>query len=75
MGKVRTPISHKWYYSPAISCGTDADRCQGYSERGSIHEGCFALVEGDYTDEEKFTVIALGHPPCERRDIALCVEF
>jgi len=40
---------------------------------GLFTEGCFALVEGDYTDEEKFTVIALGHPPCERRDIALSV--
>lgn len=42
---------------------------------GLFTEGCFALVEGDYTDEEKLTVIALGHPPCERRDVALYVRF
>ncbi|PAV20866.1 epsilon DNA polymerase [Pyrrhoderma noxium] len=37
---------------------------------GFFTEGCFALVEGDYTEEETLTVIAIGHPPCERREVA-----
>ncbi|KAH8113232.1 epsilon DNA polymerase [Phellopilus nigrolimitatus] len=37
---------------------------------GFFTEGCFALVEGDYTEEETLSVIAIGHPPCERREIA-----
>ncbi|KLO18036.1 epsilon DNA polymerase [Schizopora paradoxa] len=45
----------------------------GIPSEGLFTEGCFALVEGDYTDEEKLTVIALGHPPCERRDAALSI--
>ncbi|KAL6309658.1 epsilon DNA polymerase [Sparassis latifolia] len=37
---------------------------------GLFTEGCFALVEGDYTEDATFVVIAIGHPPCERRDTA-----
>lgn len=37
---------------------------------GFFTEGCFALIEGDYTEEETLTVIAIGHPPCERREVA-----
>ncbi|EJD01129.1 epsilon DNA polymerase [Fomitiporia mediterranea MF3/22] len=37
---------------------------------GFFTEGCFALVEGDYTEEETLTVIAIGHPPCERREVS-----
>lgn len=28
------------------------------------------LVEGDYNDEETLAVIAIGHPPSERRTAA-----
>ncbi|KZS98045.1 DNA polymerase epsilon subunit B [Sistotremastrum niveocremeum HHB9708] len=41
---------------------------------GFFTEGCFALVEGTYTDEETFIVKVLGHPPCERRDAARSVH-
>jgi len=37
---------------------------------GLFTEGCFALVEGDYTEDETLVVIAIGHPPCESRDTA-----
>ncbi|KAG8960600.1 DNA-directed DNA polymerase epsilon, subunit B [Tulasnella sp. 419] len=37
---------------------------------GLFTEGCFVLVEGDYTEEEILQVIAMGHPPSERREVA-----
>jgi DNA polymerase epsilon subunit 2 len=37
---------------------------------GFFTEGCLALVEGTYTDDETLLVREIGHPPCERRDIA-----
>ncbi|KAI0081719.1 epsilon DNA polymerase [Panus rudis PR-1116 ss-1] len=37
---------------------------------GLFTEGCFALVEGDYTEDATLIVIAIGHPPCESRDAA-----
>ncbi|TFK55960.1 DNA polymerase epsilon subunit B [Heliocybe sulcata] len=37
---------------------------------GLFTEGAFALVEGDYTEDGNFEVIAIGHPPCENRDTA-----
>ncbi|KAI0959487.1 hypothetical protein AcW1_004298 [Taiwanofungus camphoratus] len=37
---------------------------------GLFTEGCFALVEGDYTDDGTLIVIAVGHPPCESRETA-----
>ncbi|KAH9951642.1 epsilon DNA polymerase [Amylocystis lapponica] len=37
---------------------------------GLFTEGCFVLIEGDYTDEATFVVIAIGHPPCEKREMA-----
>lgn len=37
---------------------------------GFFTEGCFVLVEGDYSDEETLVVVAVGHPPTERRRIA-----
>ncbi|KAF8528943.1 epsilon DNA polymerase [Hysterangium stoloniferum] len=38
-----------------------------YTSEGFFTEGCFALVEGTYTDDEVVIVNAIGHPPCERR--------
>ncbi|KAH9943488.1 epsilon DNA polymerase [Epithele typhae] len=35
---------------------------------GLFTEGCLALVEGDYTEDATFVVIAIGHPPCESRE-------
>jgi len=40
---------------------------QTHTSEGFFTEGCFALVEGTYTDEEILIVNAIGHPPCERR--------
>ncbi|GJE84193.1 epsilon DNA polymerase [Phanerochaete sordida] len=37
---------------------------------GLFTEGCFALIEGDYTDDATLQVIAIGHPPCESREAA-----
>ncbi|KAI0251432.1 epsilon DNA polymerase [Lactifluus subvellereus] len=37
---------------------------------GLFTEGSFALVEGDYTENATFSVIAIGHPPCESRETA-----
>ncbi|TDL29547.1 epsilon DNA polymerase [Rickenella mellea] len=37
---------------------------------GLFTDGCFILAEGDYTEDETFKVIAIGHPPCERRETA-----
>ncbi|RDB22824.1 DNA polymerase epsilon subunit B [Hypsizygus marmoreus] len=35
---------------------------------GLFTEGCFALVEGEYTEEAKLEIVAIGQPPCESRD-------
>lgn len=43
---------------------------QDQPSEGLFTEGAFALVEGDYTDESTFVVIAIGHPPCENRETA-----
>ncbi|KAG8827357.1 DNA-directed DNA polymerase epsilon, subunit B [Serendipita sp. 401] len=37
---------------------------------GLFTEGCFVLVEGDYNDDGVLDVIAIGHPPSERRATA-----
>ncbi|KZO94865.1 DNA polymerase epsilon subunit B [Calocera viscosa TUFC12733] len=35
--------------------------------QGLITEGCFVLVEGEFTDEDTLKVWQIGHPPSERR--------
>lgn len=35
---------------------------------GLFSEGCFALVEGEYTEEATLEIIAIGQPPCEARE-------
>lgn len=37
---------------------------------GLFTEGCMVLIEGEYTIEETIRVLAMGHPPSEKRDIA-----
>ncbi|KAJ6539447.1 epsilon DNA polymerase [Mycena capillaripes] len=37
---------------------------------GLFTEGCFALVEGEYTEEGNLEIIAIGQPPCEPRETA-----
>ncbi|TFK43454.1 epsilon DNA polymerase [Crucibulum laeve] len=37
---------------------------------GLFTEGCFALVEGEYTEEATLEIIAIGQPPCEARETA-----
>ncbi|KAF8913996.1 epsilon DNA polymerase [Gymnopilus junonius] len=37
---------------------------------GLFSEGCFALVEGEYTEEAILEIVAIGQPPCESRQIA-----
>ena len=36
-------------------------------------EGCFALVEGEYTEDGTLEVVAMGQPPCEDRQTARLV--
>lgn len=35
---------------------------------GLFTEGCFALVEGEYTEDDTLEIVAIGQPPCESRD-------
>ncbi|WVN91125.1 DNA polymerase epsilon subunit B [Cryptococcus depauperatus CBS 7841] len=37
---------------------------------GLFTEGCMVLIEGEWTVEEKVRVLALGHPPSEKREVA-----
>ncbi|KAF7968423.1 hypothetical protein HWV62_30579 [Athelia sp. TMB] len=37
---------------------------------GLYTEGCFALVEGEYTEDGTLEVVAMGQPPCEDRQTA-----
>ncbi|KAJ6628723.1 DNA polymerase alpha/epsilon subunit B-domain-containing protein [Mycena sp. CBHHK59/15] len=37
---------------------------------GLFTEGCFALVEGEYTEDGNLEIIAIGQPPCESRETA-----
>ncbi|KDR83646.1 hypothetical protein GALMADRAFT_235957 [Galerina marginata CBS 339.88] len=37
---------------------------------GLFSEGCFSLVEGEYTEEATLEIIAIGQPPCESRETA-----
>lgn len=48
---------------------------QDQPSEGLFTEGCFALVEGDYTDDGTLIVIAVGHPPCESRETARSVQY
>lgn len=40
---------------------------------GLYTEGCFALVEGEYTEDGTLEVVAMGQPPCEDRETARLV--
>ena len=35
---------------------------------GIFTEGSFALVEGEYNEDDSLEVIAMGQPPCESRE-------
>ncbi|KAF9464455.1 DNA polymerase epsilon, subunit B, partial [Collybia nuda] len=37
---------------------------------GLFTEGCFALVEGEYTEDATLEIVAIGQPPCEPREVA-----
>lgn len=37
---------------------------------GLFTEGCMVLIEGEYTVDETVRVLAMGHPPSEKRDVA-----
>lgn len=41
---------------------------QGEPGDGIFTEGCFALVEGEYNEDDTLEVIAMGQPPCEPRE-------
>lgn len=53
----------------ALTCLLTCIR-QDQPSEGLFTEGCFALVEGDYTEDATLSVIAIGHPPCESREAA-----
>ena len=48
---------------------------QDQPSEGLFTEGCFALVEGDYTEDATLSVIAVGHPPCESRESARYISM
>ncbi|KIY49307.1 DNA polymerase epsilon, subunit B [Fistulina hepatica ATCC 64428] len=37
---------------------------------GLFAEGSFALVEGEYNEEDTLEVVAIGQPPCESREVS-----
>ncbi|GHJ86100.1 hypothetical protein NliqN6_2502 [Naganishia liquefaciens] len=37
---------------------------------GLFTEGCMVLIEGEYTVDETIRVLAMGHPPSEKREVA-----
>lgn len=37
---------------------------------GLFTEGCMVLIEGEYTVDDTLRVLAMGHPPSEKRHIA-----
>ncbi|KAL7421454.1 DNA-directed DNA polymerase epsilon, subunit B [Cryptotrichosporon argae] len=37
---------------------------------GLFTEGCMVLIEGEYTIDETVRVLAMGHPPSEKREVA-----
>ncbi|EIW66910.1 hypothetical protein TREMEDRAFT_45435 [Tremella mesenterica DSM 1558] len=37
---------------------------------GMFTEGCMVLIEGEYTIDETIRVLAMGHPPSEKREVA-----
>ncbi|BEI83060.1 hypothetical protein CcaverHIS002_0309280 [Cutaneotrichosporon cavernicola] len=37
---------------------------------GLFTEGCMVLIEGEYTIENTIRVLAMGHPPSEKREVA-----
>ena len=45
------------------------DTLQDEPGEGFFTDGCFVLVEGEYTEEATLEIIAIGQPPCEPRDI------
>lgn len=47
------------------SVGLDLD--EAIPGEGIFTEGAIILVEGEYTDEERIRVLAIGHPPSETR--------
>ena len=50
--------------------GVKMERSQDEPGEGLYTEGCFALVEGEYTEDSTLEVVAMGHPPCEDRATA-----
>lgn len=56
-------------YCAGSTC-SEPEASQDQPSEGLFTEGCFALVEGDYTEEANLVVIAIGHPPCENREAA-----
>ena len=63
-------ISLSSYVIQVVLTNMLAEYKKDIPSEGFFTEGCFALIEGDYTQEETLIVIAIGHPPCERREIS-----
>ncbi|KAJ9123104.1 hypothetical protein QFC22_001294 [Naganishia vaughanmartiniae] len=40
---------------------------------GLFTEGCMVLIEGEYTVDETIRVLAMGHPPSEKREAAKAI--
>ena len=50
-----------------LSCEIGHWNKQDQPGDGFFTEGCFALVEGEYTEEATLEIVAIGQPPCEPR--------
>ena len=66
-------ISHSWWVVLSHSRSSFSDEKVLFSFQdepgdGLFTEGCFALVEGEYTEEATLEIIAIGQPPCEPRE-------
>lgn len=44
------------------------DISQASPASGMFTEGCFALLDGQYTKDSIFRVMEIGHPPSETRE-------
>lgn len=68
-GSVELDFTHLVYGSTGAD-SMSLTKLQDEPGDGLFVEGCFALVEGEYTPDGALEIIAIGQPPCEPRDVA-----
>jgi DNA polymerase epsilon subunit 2 len=72
---VRPPLLSRITVGPGPGWLTPSELVHDAQEPGEglFTENCLVLVEGEYTAEETIKVLAMGHPPSERREAARSV--